>query len=67
MPTMSVPPVPPVPALPAIPAALHAACADKAQGARLTHVPRQGERMIGVCTRAGGKPAFQLREYRRDD
>jgi hypothetical protein len=50
-----------------VPASAHAACAGKADGARITHAPRKGETMTGICEEAGGKMVFQLREYRRQD
>ncbi|MGH8855025.1 MAG: hypothetical protein ACREWI_12175, partial [Telluria sp.] len=61
-------PAPPAPPpLPEVPAAAHAACAGKADGARLTYVLRKGETMTGVCELEGVKAVFQLREHRIED
>ena len=67
-PALPAPPAPPaLPALPDIPDELHAACAGKQSGARLSRTIARGETMSGFCERSGGKMVFRLRSYRKED
>lgn len=66
-PAMPLPPAPPVPPpLPVIPDELHAACAGKQPGTRLSRTLSPGETMSGFCERSKGGMVFRMRSYHRE-
>lgn len=66
-PAMPAPPAPPAPPpLPAIPDELHAACAGKQPGTRLSRTLSPGETMSGFCERSKGGMVFRMRSYHRE-
>lgn len=66
-PALPAPPAPPAPPpLPAIPDELHAACAGKQPGTRLSRTLSPGETMSGFCERSKGRMVFRMRSYHRD-
>lgn len=67
LPAPPAPPAPPALDLPEIPASMHAACAGKNDGSRLSMTLRPGESMGGVCEREGDRMVFHLRRYSRED
>lgn len=66
-PAAPAPAAPPAPDLPEIPASVHAACAGKRDGSRLSMTLRPGETMAGVCEREDDNMVFHLRSYTRED
>lgn len=66
-PALPAPPAPPAPPpLPAIPDELHAACAGKQPGTRLSRTLAPGETMSGFCERSKGTMVFRMRSYHRE-
>lgn len=66
-PAVPAPPAPPAPPpLPAIPDELHAACAGKQPGTRLSRTLAPGETMSGFCERSKGTMVFRMRSYHRE-
>lgn len=67
LPAPPAPPAPPEVDLPEIPASMHAACAGKNDGSKLSMTLRPGESMAGVCEREDGRMVFHLRRYSKED
>ena len=66
-PDLPAPPAPPAPPpLPAIPDEMHAACAGKTPGTRLSRTLSPGETISGFCERSKGKMVFRMRSYHRE-
>ena len=66
-PALPAPPAPPAPPpLPTIPDELHAACAGKQPGTRLSRTLSPGETMSGFCERSKGRMVFRMRSYHRE-